>query len=350
MRMNCRSRPTCSSIFLRRLLRVPALDGVGDDRGDLVGVVGRRRSACRVEHPPVDLGPQLVVVAQPLTESHDVLRDLRAQRAVRVVDGFHDHPLGDRPRSRRETGHLLAPHDLGLDLLGLLHGRGVVLQVVGEVDEEPVGRLPHLVLRVGSHLPGEFDEFPVDLLAEHGVDELGRPGGRIPADDPVDGLLTPERPLVRPLGEQIQDRQLPVLVEEFAEYAPDRRPPLGLGQPAHEGAVDDLLHVLVAQDLDEAAQDRGRLGSDTRGVLGLAIHVPDAAAGSPRPPPSPTPPRGPGSSGRRSCSRLAPSWSFFCLMIAVCGIGNPSGCRNSAVTANQSASAPTMPASDAART
>ena len=37
-------------------------------------------------------------------------------------------------------------------------------------------------------------------------------------------------------------------------------------------------------------------------------------------------------------------------MIAVCGIGMPSGCLNNAVTANQSASAPTMPASAAART
>jgi hypothetical protein len=32
-------------------------------------------------------------------------------------------------------------------------------------------------------------------------------------------------------------------------------------------------------------------------------------------------------------------------MIAVCGIGSPSGCRKSAVTANQSASAPTTAAS-----
>ena len=48
--------------------------------------------------------------------------------------------------------------------------------------------------------------------------------------------------------------------------------------------------------------------------------------------------------------RLAPSWSFFRLMIAVCGTGIRSGCRNRAVTANQSASAPTMPASEAART
>ena len=37
-------------------------------------------------------------------------------------------------------------------------------------------------------------------------------------------------------------------------------------------------------------------------------------------------------------------------MIAVCGIGSPSGCRNSAETANQSAKAPTIAASANART
>ena len=42
--------------------------------------------------------------------------------------------------------------------------------------------------------------------------------------------------------------------------------------------------------------------------------------------------------------------SFFVGMIAVCGIGSPSGRRKSAVTANQSASAPTIPASAVART
>ena len=45
-----------------------------------------------------------------------------------------------------------------------------------------------------------------------------------------------------------------------------------------------------------------------------------------------------------------PSASFFVGMIAVCGMGSPSGRRNSAVTANQSASAPTIPASAMART
>ena len=46
--------------------------------------------------------------------------------------------------------------------------------------------------------------------------------------------------------------------------------------------------------------------------------------------------------------RLAPIWSFFRGMIAVCGIGIPSGYRNSAVTANQSARPPTIAASAAA--
>ncbi|SKY92245.1 Uncharacterised protein [Mycobacteroides abscessus subsp. abscessus] len=53
-------------------------------------------------------------------------------------------------------------------------------------------------------------------------------------------------------------------------------------------------------------------------------------------------------------SMNSPSWSpissFFFLIRAVCGTGMPSGCLNRAVTANQSASPPTMPASDAART
>ena len=50
-----------------------------------------------------------------------------------------------------------------------------------------------------------------------------------------------------------------------------------------------------------------------------------------------------------SC-RLRPI-SFLRLgMIAVCGTGSPSGCRNSAVTANQSARAPTIAASAAVLT
>ncbi len=51
----------------------------------------------------------------------------------------------------------------------------------------------------------------------------------------------------------------------------------------------------------------------------------------------------------KSC-RLTASMSFLRGMIAVCGIGSPSGWRNSAVTANQSAIAPTIDASAPALT
>ena len=49
-----------------------------------------------------------------------------------------------------------------------------------------------------------------------------------------------------------------------------------------------------------------------------------------------------------NCPSDRPSRSFCAGMIAVCGIGNPSGCRNNAVTANQSATPPTNPAFAAA--
>ena len=53
---------------------------------------------------------------------------------------------------------------------------------------------------------------------------------------------------------------------------------------------------------------------------------------------------------RRNCASWSPIRSLLRGMIAVCGIGSPSGWRNSAVTANQSASPPTIAASANART
>ncbi len=52
----------------------------------------------------------------------------------------------------------------------------------------------------------------------------------------------------------------------------------------------------------------------------------------------------------KNSSRLLPNSSFLRGTSAVCGIGSPSGCRNNAVTANQSAMAPTMLASAPALT
>ena len=47
---------------------------------------------------------------------------------------------------------------------------------------------------------------------------------------------------------------------------------------------------------------------------------------------------------------VSPNWSLRSGMTAVCGIGMPRGWRNRAVTANQSARAPTIDASSMART
>ena len=48
--------------------------------------------------------------------------------------------------------------------------------------------------------------------------------------------------------------------------------------------------------------------------------------------------------------RVSPNWALRSVMIAVWGMGRPSGWRNSATTANQSARAPTIEASAAACT
>ena len=53
---------------------------------------------------------------------------------------------------------------------------------------------------------------------------------------------------------------------------------------------------------------------------------------------------------RRNWASWSPIRSLFLGTIAVCGMGRPSGWRNSAVTANQSAMPPTIPASANART
>ena len=84
------------------------------------------------------------------------------------------------------------------------------------------------------------------------------------------------------------------------------------------------------------------------GVLGPASHAPNRRA-------TPTA-QALGQHLRREEVRLdepaeaPPSWSLRLGMIAVCGMGRPSGWRNSAVTANQSANAPTIAASAVART
>ncbi len=86
-----------------------------------------------------------------------------------------------------------------------------------------------------------------------------------------------------------------------------------------------------------------------RALAGSASQVPTFAAGAASRTLAPT-----SAGDRKFCCTNRPSArpmrSLLAGMMAVCGIGTPSGWRNRAVTANQSASAPTMAASAVART
>ena len=57
----------------------------------------------------------------------------------RVVDRLENDPLGRAPSRLGGLGDLVARHDLLLDVLGALDRRLVVLQVVGELEQEPGG-------------------------------------------------------------------------------------------------------------------------------------------------------------------------------------------------------------------
>ena len=102
--------------------------------------------------------------------------------------------------------------------------------------------------------------------------------------------------------------------------------------------------------LGQPADQRAGVGRQPVRVLRLGRARRRAAGPRPRPAAARTARPGRGSSSGRTCRGRGPSWSLRFGMIAVWGMGKPSGCRKSAVTANQSASAPTMAASAVART
>ena len=141
-----------------------------------------------------------------------------------------------------------------------------------------------------------------------------------------------------------------LLVDDPLEQgAGDRRHRL-LNQPRHEEVLDEPAHLVVGEPAQPGPADPHGLGACTR----------RRCSGTPSHCPTRSPTRAAASRSRAISSvrkfSVTNSWrlrpiSFLRLgMIAVCGIGSPSGCRNSAVTANQSASAPTIAASAAVLT
>ena len=131
-----------------------------------------------------------------------------------------NHPLRRVPGRLRGAGDLVAGHDLVLDVLGPADRRLVVLQVVGELEEEAGGRAAQLVVGVAAHLVGEVHQLAVDTVADEVVHPARRPGRRVALDHPLDDLARVQRPLERPVGEQLQQRFLPVLLPA-AWPAPD---------------------------------------------------------------------------------------------------------------------------------
>ena len=91
IRMNWRSRPTCSSMRRAASRAVPALDGVRDDRGELRAVPLDGEDDA-VGGQAVEAGAQQVVGREPLGEGHELAVEPLAQRAVGVAQRLEQRP------------------------------------------------------------------------------------------------------------------------------------------------------------------------------------------------------------------------------------------------------------------
>ena len=125
------------------------------------------------------------------------------------------------------------------------------------------------MIRVAAHLVGEVHQLAVDAVADELIDEPRRPTRRVPGDHPLDGLPGVQRPLERPVAQQLDKGLLPVLGEQLGQHPADRRPPLRLGDPFDDGPVDDLLDVLVVEQLHHDPQHRAGLPGHPVGMCRL---------------------------------------------------------------------------------
>ena len=175
-------------------------------------------------------------------------------------------------------------------------------------------------------------------------------GARSPSTSAnVSGLST-SQPVQLVHGE-VDQAVVQVVAHDLGEQAAGQRRDRLLAEARDERLGDEVGDVLVA---DLAQPDRGDLGD----LVDHPAHVARARRATvptrsemarrrdpladDRPPGGSSPPRTP--RGSRPSSSLRRGIS------AVCGTGRPSGCLNSAVTANQSAIAPTIDASAPALT
>ena len=337
----------------RGLLAVPALDGVGDDGGQL-GAVPRRPRRPRRRR-----------------------RSCRAARAAsrRCAAARRRRPAREQPlRARRRRGRgatsssaersafhseMRGGDDLRVVEQPLLEPLGALLGAAGRCSRSWPSWRQHRVERVAGVVVGVVADVgdPADRLgwSRWVTASLSRGGahhGRPLAEHLGEGLAVVHQPAVQLLEGEVDDAVVQVVADRLGDAgcrASARSAPRGSAARRHR--LDQVGDVLVADLAERDARRRrrprrppagrwpGRRASrPTRGEIVAARHpladdvlleevLPDELLAGP--------------CRARPCA---------CGISAVCGIGSPSGCLKSAVTANQSAIAPTIDASAPALT
>ena len=139
------------------------------------------------------------------------------------------------------------------------------------------------------------------------------------------------------------------LLGERAEGPPGHRHDRRRLEPLAHEPLEHVVHGLVLEEVDDLDGAAEHVAGQPVGVGGSAsqraTRSPTLAARTRSATASPV---------RKldwmNSPSVSPNCSLRSVMIAVCGIGTPSGWRNSATTANQSASPPTIDASAVACT
>src|SRR5699024_3046982 len=209
--------------------------------------------------------------------------------------------------------------------------------------------LAGLVVRVGPHRGGKVHDLAVDAVADELANKAGRPARGALVDEVDDEILRLAGLIVHPDDGRVHQWLGAAFVDELLESAPHRRTPLWFAEAVDDHHAQDGLDFLGVNPVDRQPDQFADLPADD--LVPLGLH--DPLGGPCRQVGGAQFFRDQGGVGKFSptnSDREWPTWSFFRLMIAVCGIGRPSGWRKSAVTANQSAMPPTMPASAAAWT
>ena len=132
IRMNWRSRPTCSSSLRGGRVRIPLRDGRGDDLADLGAVVRHEVGECG-RHPVVDLALQFRFGREALSQPLGARHDPAAQLAVRIVDGEEHSALGLAPQRLDPATHLWMVEQLLFQFLTLRVELGVLAEATSEV-------------------------------------------------------------------------------------------------------------------------------------------------------------------------------------------------------------------------